>query len=179
MAKRKPLSKRVRFAVLVRDGFRCQYCGADQASGAVLHVDHKHPRARGGSDEMSNLVAACIDCNLGKSSSVIAPRAAAPAEKVETFGISFGDDGRPIEQFVIERVTDLAVEVQPYSWGCGNELRTRILTRDYLTNRCLIFLDEKEWVAAGDHWADHLAFREKRPPRINPRFVRKAASVFD
>lgn len=178
-AKRKALSKRVRFAVLVRDGFRCQYCGADQASGAVLHVDHKHPRSKGGSDELDNLVVACVDCNLGKSAVVLAPRPDAPAAKFETFGISFGDDGRPVLQFVVERVTDLAVEVQPHSWGDGSALDVKVLSRDYLANRCLLFLDEQEWVAAGDHWMDHFAYREKRPPRVNPRFVRKPASVFD
>lgn len=32
----------------------------------VLHVDHVVPRSRGGSDSAGNLVAACLDCNIGK-----------------------------------------------------------------------------------------------------------------
>lgn len=59
--------KRVRFEVLKRDGFRCRYCGANAAS-TILHVDHVVPVAEGGTDDPENLVAACADCNLGKSS---------------------------------------------------------------------------------------------------------------
>ena len=54
---RKALSKRVRFEVLKRDGFRCRYCGAN-ASSTVLHVDHVIAVADGGTDDPSNLVAA-------------------------------------------------------------------------------------------------------------------------
>lgn len=60
------LSKRTRFEVLKRDGFRCRYCGTSSLS-ALLHVDHVIPRAEGGSDDPTNLVAACAACNLGKS----------------------------------------------------------------------------------------------------------------
>lgn len=61
------VSKRVRYEVLRRDGFACRYCGA-AAPTAVLEVDHVVPVALGGSDDPSNLVAACADCNSGKSS---------------------------------------------------------------------------------------------------------------
>lgn len=60
------LSKRLRFEVLKRDGFRCRYCGATAIS-SLLHVDHVVPQADGGSDDPVNLIAACADCNLGKS----------------------------------------------------------------------------------------------------------------
>jgi len=63
------VSKRVRFEVLRRDGHRCRYCGASADDGAVLTVDHVMPQALGGGDEPGNLVAACRDCNSGKSSS--------------------------------------------------------------------------------------------------------------
>lgn len=38
------LSRRVRFAVLKRDDFRCQYCGA-VAPSVILEVDHILARA--------------------------------------------------------------------------------------------------------------------------------------
>lgn len=60
------LSKRTRFEVLKRDGFRCKYCGASSLS-TLLHVDHVIPRAEGGPDDPANLVTACAPCNLGKS----------------------------------------------------------------------------------------------------------------
>ena len=61
------VSKRVRYEVLRRDGNRCRYCGAD-ADESPLTMDHVVPVALGGSDDPSNLVAACKDCNAGKTS---------------------------------------------------------------------------------------------------------------
>jgi hypothetical protein len=54
----------LRFRVLHRSQFRCSYCGA---SGVPLHLDHVVPVAAGGDDDEANLVAACEDCNSGKS----------------------------------------------------------------------------------------------------------------
>ncbi len=62
------ISKTLRYEVLKRDNFACRYCGA-AAPDAKLTVDHVIPVALGGSDEPSNLVAACSACNAGKSAS--------------------------------------------------------------------------------------------------------------
>lgn len=61
------VSKRVRYEVLKRDNHTCRYCGAS-APDVTLHVDHVIPLALGGSDKPDNLVTACKDCNLGKTS---------------------------------------------------------------------------------------------------------------
>lgn len=63
------VTKRTRFEVLRRDGHTCQYCGlkATQTEKG-LTVDHVVPVALGGADGPENLVAACRDCNAGKSS---------------------------------------------------------------------------------------------------------------
>lgn len=61
------VSKRTRFEVLRRDNHTCRYCGGT-APNVVLTVDHVTPVALGGSDDPSNLVAACRDCNAGKAS---------------------------------------------------------------------------------------------------------------
>lgn len=63
---RKPLSKRVRFAVFKRDGFVCQYCGKHPPD-VVLECDHIVPVVEGGGDDEGNLVTACFDCNRGKA----------------------------------------------------------------------------------------------------------------
>lgn len=60
------VSKRLRYEVLRRDGHKCRYCGATALDGP-LTVDHVVPTALGGSDEPGNLVAACRECNSGKS----------------------------------------------------------------------------------------------------------------
>ncbi|SKY30089.1 HNH endonuclease, putative [Mycobacteroides abscessus subsp. massiliense] len=61
------VTKRLRYEVLRRDNYSCRYCGRS-APEVKLTVDHVVPVALGGSDEPSNLVAACADCNSGKSS---------------------------------------------------------------------------------------------------------------
>ena len=61
------ITKRTRFEVLKRDNHTCRYCGAS-APDVKLHVDHVTPSALGGTDDPSNLVTACVDCNLGKAS---------------------------------------------------------------------------------------------------------------
>lgn len=66
MAKRKAISKKVRFDIFKRDGFTCQYCGAHPPQ-AILHVDHIVPVKEGGRNEDTNLITACDCCNLGKA----------------------------------------------------------------------------------------------------------------
>lgn len=63
------VSKRLRFEIFRRDHHACRYCGAT-ASDTKLTIDHVVPTALGGTDEPSNLVTACKDCNAGKTSSV-------------------------------------------------------------------------------------------------------------
>lgn len=61
------ISKSTRFTILQRDGFACRYCGRSGAD-VELHVDHVVSVADGGATVPENLVTACADCNLGKSS---------------------------------------------------------------------------------------------------------------
>lgn len=68
------VSKRLRFEILRRDNHACRYCGG-VAPAVVLTVDHVVPVALGGSDDPSNLVTACEDCNAGKA-------ATSPGEKI-------------------------------------------------------------------------------------------------
>lgn len=57
----------LRFDILRRDKFTCQYCGR-KAPDVALHVDHRTPEALGGQTIADNLVTACAQCNLGKGS---------------------------------------------------------------------------------------------------------------
>ena len=66
LSTRKPLSKRVRFEVFKRDGFRCAYCGRHPPD-VLLEVDHIIPVCEGGDDVDDNLTSACFDCNRGKA----------------------------------------------------------------------------------------------------------------
>jgi hypothetical protein len=69
--KRESVSKRLRFEILKRDSFCCQYCGRRSAPGIQLHVDHVIPVCKGGATIYLNLVTACGDCNAGKSGNPI------------------------------------------------------------------------------------------------------------
>ena len=71
---RDPIRAQVRFGVLQRDGFRCRYCGRPgSAPGVVLHVDHVVSLAAGGASTEDNLLTACEECNLGKSTRAVVP----------------------------------------------------------------------------------------------------------
>jgi hypothetical protein len=58
---------RLRAIVLMRDGARCQMCGAEARNGAQLHVDHILPWSKGGTTTLENLRILCNVCNIGKS----------------------------------------------------------------------------------------------------------------
>jgi 5-methylcytosine-specific restriction endonuclease McrA len=63
---RKPFLDRVAFNkknILRRDSYTCQYCAR---RGERLTVDHILPRSRGGETTWTNVVAACLRCNLQK-----------------------------------------------------------------------------------------------------------------
>ena len=56
----------LRWEVLLRDNFTCQYCGRS-APDVILHVDHKNPQVNGGTNDKDNLITACSACNIGKN----------------------------------------------------------------------------------------------------------------
>lgn len=66
MANRKSLSKKIRFEVFKRDSFKCQYCGKSSPD-VILEVDHIKPVSEGGTNDITNLITACFDCNRGKT----------------------------------------------------------------------------------------------------------------
>lgn len=54
--------KKLRLQILARDNHTCAYCG-----GEATTIDHIIPKAKGGSDTESNLIACCRTCNTLKS----------------------------------------------------------------------------------------------------------------
>lgn len=100
----------VREYLLAKFGRACAYCGA---MGVPLNVDHVHPRSRGGTDRVSNLVLACIPCNQAKGN-------------------------RPVEEFAPKRAADIlrrakaplrdAAAVQSTRWALWRALNTALPT---------------------------------------------------
>ncbi len=69
---RKPKLLKLRFNILARDNFKCVYCGRNPVEhNTVLHIDHRYPKSKGGSDTADNFVTACAECNMGKSNTVL------------------------------------------------------------------------------------------------------------
>lgn len=58
------LWKSMRSFVFERDNYTCSYCGK---RGIKLEVDHIKPLSRGGTNDYSNLTAACVRCNRQKA----------------------------------------------------------------------------------------------------------------
>lgn len=79
-SKRKAISKKLRFEVLKRDNFTCQYCGA-KAPDAILEVDHIQPVAKGGKNNILNLITACRSCNSGKSDRLLSDASAVEKQR--------------------------------------------------------------------------------------------------
>jgi hypothetical protein len=66
------VSKGERFDILKRDNYKCQICGRTAREDSVkLHVDHKVPKAKGGTNDPDNLWVLCKDCNLGKGTKLL------------------------------------------------------------------------------------------------------------
>lgn len=62
-----------RLAVFEKSDGECHYCekelsfdNRDRESRGAWEVEHRVPRAKGGTDHLNNLVAACWPCNLDK-----------------------------------------------------------------------------------------------------------------
>ena len=56
-----------RRSILLRDRYRCQYCG-NRFDAHELTFDHVVPRSKGGKTVWDNILAACLKCNGHKAS---------------------------------------------------------------------------------------------------------------
>jgi 5-methylcytosine-specific restriction endonuclease McrA len=87
--------KRIRQVILARDLKVCAYCGQE-----ATEVDHIIPVKHGGTDDESNLTAACVRCNRSKGTKS-KPGRAQHGPQVRFFGGSFphppaGDNLSPL-----------------------------------------------------------------------------------
>jgi 5-methylcytosine-specific restriction endonuclease McrA len=63
--KRRSCGGGLRTKILMRDRYRCQYCGV-KGGASDLTLDHIVPRSRGGRSTPENLCASCMRCNQRK-----------------------------------------------------------------------------------------------------------------
>ncbi len=68
---RKGLSEHVKKEIIMRAGFRCEYCLLHESvSFYSFHIDHIHSLKHGGSNNIDNLAYCCPDCNNFKGTDV-------------------------------------------------------------------------------------------------------------
>lgn len=129
---RKPLAPRLRFSILRRDSFTCQYCGLT-ADGTELHVDHVIPHSKGGSDTPDNLITSCKSCNYGKGATDLISRVSPPSDVVKSAqcvysgydllhpadrGVHTGTtDTCAATLLIFYNMVDSIVETQPTGWA--------------------------------------------------------------
>lgn len=79
--KARRLTAKEKLAILKRDNWTCQWpgCGLSQLTepNIQLHIDHRIPASRDGSNDPSNLQVLCATHNCGKGKRLIDPEAAA------------------------------------------------------------------------------------------------------
>lgn len=64
---------KLRFQILDRDNFTCQYCGRKPPK-VILQVDHINPKSNDGELIKDNLITACFECNQGKKDIILSSR---------------------------------------------------------------------------------------------------------
>lgn len=91
--------------VLLRDDYKCQYCGQDFTDDkGELTLDHVVPRFHGGKTRWENVVAACGKCNLEKAHFMtMKPKCGVPK--------------RPSYYELVAKSQNLSIEVPHESWA--------------------------------------------------------------
>jgi hypothetical protein len=129
------VSVRSRFEVFKRDRFTCRYCGKHPPD-VLLEVDHVIPRAAGGTDELDNLVAACWDCNRGKSDRLL-HETSAPI----------------ISPSTVEEAQERAEQARAYAEAIQLDRELRLRFEDMVSDAwCRAFGGEATEIDGQPHW---------------------------
>ncbi|MFC2150110.1 HNH endonuclease [Calditrichota bacterium] len=81
--KRRAVQKRVRYRVLEAAKGRCALCGRTvEEHGIVMTIDHIIPVSKGGKNDIQNLRALCMSCNMAKGSEIPVDNVGDEDEKV-------------------------------------------------------------------------------------------------
>lgn len=149
--KRALIPQGVRFDVFRRDNFTCQYCG-QKSPDVTLECDHIVAVANGGSDDPSNLITACFDCNRGKGTKTVSIAPTARHELVGHYGLKRNDRGHVAWRFTIVQMlgdTHCMVKLQQMRFDVPESLRLVSLA-DLSGPDFSLFADKDEWIWA---WA--------------------------
>lgn len=134
MTKRVAIPKKMRFEVLKRDAFACQYCGG-KAPDVLLQIDHVVPVVDGGPTTIMNLVTSCEPCNNGKGGTPLsndmalskatkqAAELQARREQIEMMA-EWQNSLVDLDAFATDQAVQLAVRLT--RWGLTDDGRKRV-----------------------------------------------------
>lgn len=140
----------VREYLLSKWGRRCAYCGAE---GVPLQVEHIVPRARGGSNRVSNLTLACAACNTRKGT-----------QTAEEFG-------HPAIQAQARRPLKDAAAVNTTRWALYQRLLATGIPVEVGTGGCTKYNRTRLGLEKA-HWHDAACVGASTPERLDVRGVR-------
>ena len=130
----------VREYLLEKFSRKCVYCGAENVP---LNIDHVVPRAKGGSDRVSNLVLACARCNQKKG-----------AKTIEEFLKGKPDTLQKIKRQLKAPLKD-AASVNATCWKLFNELKNTGLSVDWGSGGRTKY-NRHNFHVQKEHWLDAL-----------------------
>jgi hypothetical protein len=128
------ISKKLRFEVFKRDGFKCGYCGKEPPN-VMLEIDHIDPKSKGGKDDINNYLTACFACNRGKRD---IPLNKAPLQLQENLEVlqekeeqlrAYRKFAAKIEKRIqkdIEEINDVYIDAYP-GWEFGDRFKNATL----------------------------------------------------
>ena len=145
----------VREYILEKWGRTCAYCGA---KNVPFEVEHIVPRSRGGSDRVSNLTLACVDCNGEKDN-----------QTADEYGF-------PDIQALAKKPLKDAAAVNTTRWALFGELKASGLPLETDTGGRTKFNRTQQGYAK-DHWIDAACVGKSGedvfiPPTLKPLLIR-------
>lgn len=190
MAKRKSIPKRIRFEVYKRDSFTCQYCGR-KAPDVELEIDHIKPVAKGGTNDIMNLVTSCYECNRGKSDkeltdNSVVEKQRSQLEKLQARNeqlemmLQWREELTNIEDKECNAVYDLFVRETGSGFNDNGKRTIKKLIKSYGLNEVLesamvsitqYYTSEKEWKNTFDKI--EVIVKNRKKSREDPSFLYK------
>lgn len=106
------ISSNKRHNVFMKTFYHCAYCGKILIDTDDLTIDHKNPKAKGGTDEMDNLVGCCKSCNQIKADRTVMEFRKKLIEAANISNAFSGERYNPNIQFFFEKYsTDDLTEI--------------------------------------------------------------------
>lgn len=94
-----------RHSVFMKSFYHCAYCGKILEDVDDLTIDHKHPKAKGGTDDMDNLVGCCKSCNQMKADRTVSEFRKRLIEAANISNAFSGEKYNPNITFFFEKYT--------------------------------------------------------------------------